>query len=1049
MQQAKVLCALACLACVPFAAATEYHGQVNFGGVPVPGATVTLTQGDKVVSVVTDSQGLYEFPDVADGAWKIEIRMRGFSPLIGDVTVAANTPQVGWELKLLSLSELLADAQTQQPAPKPVATGARAVSPAAKAAAAASAKPAQPDAPTPATSAEESTERPSDGLLINGSVNNAATSAFSLAPAFGNRRAGSKSLYTGGLVLVLDNAAFNARPYSLTGQQEPKGTYSRVTTGFTLGGPLNIPHLLYHGPNFFVAYQWTRNQNITIGQGLVPSTNDPTADLAVPGAPFYAPAAGLLSGCKVGPGMLVANNVIPLGCISPVALKLLSLYPTPSPNLAGNSRYNYETNERSNTHQDQLQSRLDKTFGRRDQVYGGFGFQSIRADSANLFGFVDTTDSLGLQSNVNWSHRFNHQIFAVATYQFTRQRTQVLPQFENRMNVSGADGIVANRTPGIATANGGNDQEPANWGPPTLAFNSISSLNDGNSAFNRNRTDAFASHGQMTRGHHNLTVGGDFRRQQFNELMQQNPRGTYTFTGAATASAASAGSGSDFADFLFGVPDTSALAFGNADKYFRQSVYDLYATDDWRVRPELTINAGLRWEYGAPLTELKGRLVNLNTGAGFATATQVLGNNPTSGYPTSLVQPDKHGFEPRVALSWRPLPASTLVIKAGYGIYDDTSIYITTAQMMSQQASTFSTSTSVSNGPGCGLTLAAGFINCATTTPDTFAVDPNLRVGYAKLWQLSAQRDLPAALVLTVTYQGTKGTRGMQEFLPNTCPPPQTTPCTAKPFGYVYRASNGNSTREAGIVQLRRRLRNGLTASLQYTYAKSIDDDADLGGGGHIAATAAASASSSSASSGSAGSPSIAQNWLNLNAERGLSSFDQRHTLAASLQYTSGMGMGGGTLLTGWRGKVLKEWTMSTQIASASGLPETPVYQAAVPFTGFTGTIRPDPTGAPVRQNKGGVFLNSAAFVAPVSGQWGTARRNSLPGPDQFSLNGSLARTFRLHDPFNLDVRMDATNLLNHAVYSAWNNVWNSSIFGAPVAVNPMRSMQLTGRLRF
>jgi hypothetical protein len=1045
-----VLCAMACVAAVRIAAATEYHGRVNFGGVPVPGATVTLIQGDKVVSVVTDSQGLYEFPDVADGAWKLEIRMHGFAPYTADVTVAANAPQVAWELKLLSLGELLAQAQPAKP-PVAAALTPRPAAPTPKAAAqkAAAAKGAEPNAAAPAAAAEEPAERPAEGLLINGSVNNAATSVFSLAPAFGNRRAGAKSMYTGGLVVVVDNSVFDARQYSLTGLQLPKGEFSRVTTGFTLGGPLNIPHLLYHGPNFFLAYQWTRNSNINVGQGLVPNITYPFTSLTLAGLPVYAPAAGLPAGCTATPGAALPGNVIPASCISPVARALLALYPSPS--FAGNTSYNYETNEQSNIHQDALQSRLDKQLGRRDDVYGGFGFQSIRANSANLFHFVDTTNTLGLQGNANWSHRFNHQIYVVGTYQFTRQRTELRPQFENRTNISGNAGISA------SPATGGNLQDAADWGPPALGFDSVASLSDANRAFNRNRTDALSSHGQMTRGHHNITVGGDFRRQEFNELSQSNPRGAYTFTGAASSATGAVlpTSGSDFADFLFGVPDTSAIAYGNADKYFRQSVYDLYATDDWRVRPELTINAGFRWEYGAPLTELKGRLVNLNTGTGFSADAPVCGQayagcGGLMGYPTSLVRPDKRGFEPRVAASWRPLPASTLVIKAGYGIYDDTSLYLSTAQSMAQQAP-LSTSTSVSNIPAtCPLTLRAGFINCSSTTADSFAVDPNLRVGYAQAWQLSAQRDLPAALVITATYQGTKGTRGMQQFLPNTCPLGVTTSaCTSYPVGYVYRTSNGNSTREAGIVQLRRRLRSGITASLQYTYSKSLDDDAQLGGAGHVAATAAASSTVSSGASASTSSAGIAQNWLNLRGERGLSTFDQRHLLAASIQYTSGMGMGGGTLLTGWRGKLLKEWTLSTQITAGSGLPETPEYLAAVPGTGVTGTLRPNPTGAPLRAYSNGVFLNQAAFVAPAAGQWGTARRDSLPGPDQFSLNGSLGRTFRLHDPFNLDVRMDASNLLNHAVYAAWNNVWNSSIFGEPTAVNPMRSMQLTGRLRF
>ena len=128
-------------------------------------------------------------------------------------------------------------------------------------------------------------------------------------------------------------------------------------------------------------------------------------------------------------------------------------------------------------------------------------------------------------------------------------RTQVKPYFANRINVSGNVGIT------------GNDQNPTDWGPPTLIFSSgISTLSDQPSSFDRNRTDAVSPSIQYYRGHHNVTLGGNFRRQKFNYLSQQNPQGTFTFTGAATNLP-------DFTDFLTGIPDTSAIAFGNADKY--------------------------------------------------------------------------------------------------------------------------------------------------------------------------------------------------------------------------------------------------------------------------------------------------------------------------------------------------------------------------------------------------------------------------------------------------------------------------------------------------
>jgi len=118
------------------------------------------------------------------------------------------------------------------------------------------------------------------------------------------------------------------------------------------------------------------------------------------------------------------------------------------------------------------------------------------------------------------------------------------------------------------------------------------------------------------------------------------------------------------------------------------------------------------------------------------------------------------------------------------------------------------------------------------------------------------------------------------------------------PFGLCLYDSNGNSTREAGLVQLRRRLHNGITASLLYTFAKAIDDAA-LGGRGQ-------------------GGQVIAQNWLNLAAERGRSNFDQRHQATAQVQYTTGIGVRGGTLLRGGRERLSKGGRSSPTLRRAA-----------------------------------------------------------------------------------------------------------------------------------
>ena len=977
-----LLCVFAWLFAPMAGYSSQQRGQVTFNGSPVPGAMIIATREGKKFVTVSDTQGRYFFANLIDGTWKIQIEMPCFATIQQEITVAPNSPGIAWPLKLLPLNQIMAQTKVTRVGPK------AAIANAPRTSLGNPNPPKSNQVAEPPKSSAASTQA-DDGFLLNGSVNNAATSQFSLAQAFGNARKGGASLYNGGLGLVFDNSALDARPYSLSGLDTPKSSYNTMTAIVTLAGPLNIPHLMPHGPNFFVVYQRTRNRIATTQTGLVPTN--------------------------------AQRNTV-----DPVAAALLALYPLP--NIIGNTNYNYQIPLLNNSHQDVLQTKLDKTINPKNQVYGGFAIQSTRADNKNLFAFRDATDTLGINSNVSWQHRLKRGLYANVSYRFSRLRTQVTPYFQNRVNISGDAGLI------------GNNQSPENWGPPTLVFASgITTLSDAQSSFDRNRTDALSASVQWYRGRHNITFGGDFRRQEFNYFSQQDPRGTFTFTGAAY--------GSDFADFQHGVPDTASIAYGNADKYLRQSVSDAYFSDDWRVRPDLTISAGVRWEYGSPITELKNRLVNLDIASGFTAVAPVLASSPTGSltgerYPTSLLRPDRNNIEPRVGTSWRPFPASSMIIRAGYGVYADTSIYQATALQLAQQAPL---SISINaNNTACTQTLRTGPTTCTSTTANTFAVDPDFRVGYAQVWQLAVQRDLPAALQLTATYLGIKGTRGVQEFLPNTYPLGATNPCPLCPVGFVYRTSNGNSTREAGSIHLRRRLRSGFTASLQYTYSKSIDDDSTLGGQGPLAA---------GKETPTLPKPTIAQNWLDLTAERALSTFDQRHLLNATFQYTTGMGLGGRTLLGGWRGRLYKEWTLVGQIAVGSGLPETPVYLAAVNSTGFTGSIRPNRTSASLYTSSSGRFLNPAAYTAPQPGQWGEAGRNSIIGPGQFTFNSSLSRTFRLDKRLNLDIRIDATNLLNHVVYSAYYTTINPSLtnplFGLPIAANPMRSLQTTMRLRF
>ena len=1047
------------------ALAAEHRGQVQFGGLPVPGVSLTATRGDQTLTAVTDPQGAYNFPDLPEGTWKFHIEMLGFAPIDRDVLVAPGAPAAAWDLEMLptgAMNTVTVSAPATGASPAAKTTGATETigttpatapsrsrlrsraqatptntqTPFQRAEVNATAAAAPPPDPTASQNSGDLQQRASDGFLINGTTNNAATSPFSISPAFGNNRRGQRSLYNGNLGFTFDDSALDARPFSLTGQDTRRPAYSNFTGLASFGGPLRIPHLVRNGPNVFVNYQWTRNRNASTASALMPTLAERSGDFSDVLTPQGKPVTVI----DPSTGQPFFGNMIPANRFSPQAAALLQLYPLP--NFAGSGGYNYQAPLAGITHQDSLQSRVNQVVNPANQIFAAFAMQSSRSDTPNVFQFLDRGSTLGLNTSVNWRHRLTPRFFGTLGFQFSRQSVRTTPFFSNRENIAGVAGIT------------GNNRDPINWGPPNLNFASgIQALSDATPSFTRNQTSAVSFGGLWNRGRHNLQFGADFRRQEFNLTSQQDPRGTFGFTGNAA--------GYDFAGFLLGIPDTSSIAFGNADKYFRVSNYDAYLIDDWRMAPNLTVNVGARWEYWSPITELYGRLVNLDIAPGYTAVTPVLATDPTGAltgrhYPDSLMNPDKHAIQPRVGFSWRPLPASSLLVRGGYGVYYNTSVYFPIASQMAQQ-SPFSKSLSVSNSATNPLTLASGFLASPDITTNTFAVDPNLRIGYAQIWTASLQRDLPRSLVLIVSYTGIKGTRGLQEFLPNTYPAGAVNPCPTCPSGFIYLTSNGNSTRESGQVQLRRRLRAGFTAELDYTFAKSIDDSslggrnasvtpAPTGGGAGPAGNTAGPGNGASAG-GSA--PLIAQNWLNLSAERGLSNFDQRHLASLVLQYTTGMGLGGGTLVGGWKGALFKEWTFLSNVSAGTGLPLTPVYVTPVRGTGITGSVRPEYTGAPLYAAPAGYYLNRDAYIAPLPGEWGNAGRNSITGPSQFTWNASLGRTFRMNDRLNLDVRFDSTNALNHVTFSSWNTTATSTQFGLPSATNAMRSVLTTVRLRF
>jgi hypothetical protein len=1086
-------------ACIAVSAlmASEYHGTVKAGGLALPGATVTASQGDKQIVTTTDQQGAFSFSELADGTWTIEVEMLGFEKMARQVGVASDAPSADFALKFLTEEALGAAQEVRKPAtaateaagtegaitteeiadltpssansfivqgsmssalgiaqqndwglgppgmggpggpgmmglgapgmgtlgmggpstdgPAGAQTGARAA--AGPPAGGGPGVPSGPGGPPPGgggpggggPGVPSGPGGPPDGGPGGPGGGGGPPPGWQGRPgamAFGNGRRDPRNMYMAGANFSLDNSVWDARTFSVTGAGVNKPAYANARGGVMLGGPLRIPKLVSAQKHIMFTFdlQFQRNRTGTTSDPVnMPTDPERSGDFSQVST-IYDPASG-----APFPG-----NKIPASRISATATALLKYFP--EPNLPFAAR-NYQATWSGLNNSYNLNSRISNIkIGSKDRLNFGLAYQGSNSVSPNLFGFTDTGSGRGINANLGWSRNITARLTNSLQYSFSRMRQLSSPYFANRENVAAELKIA------------GTSQNPMDWGPPSLSFTNYAGLTDGNASLSRNQTSSVGDNLTWVHGLHNFTFGGDYRRQQFNQFADSNGRGTYTFTGSATSllvdGIAQSGTGYDLADFLLGMPATSSIRYGNPDEYLRGSGYDFFVNDDWRIAPRFSLILGLRWDYATPVTELYNRLVNLDIAPGYSAVTAV----EAGPADRALIRPDRNDISPRLGFAWRPLTNGSLVVRGGYGIYYNTSVYSLIAGNMAQQPP-FAQALSVSSSADNPLSIQNGFLAAANQAlTNTYAVDPNYRIGYAQSWSLTVQHDLPFSFFGTAGYLGTRGTRLDQQFIPNSVAPGATE--SALPHGFIYETSNGNSIYHAAQFQLNRRFHSGIMAHASYQFSKSIDD-AGTGGRGQ-------------------GNTPVAQDWLDLAAERALSSFDARHNLGMQVQYSTGMGTAGGTLSNGWKGALMKDWTVSGNVSLRSGTPFTATVGGNLSQVGGTAvanTVRASATGLPVEVS--GLLFNTAAFTQPVVGEWGNAGRNTIPGPTTFSLDGSLGRVFRLGERRSVDLQFQAQNVLNRVTVTSWGTVLGSSNYGLASGAAAMRKLTINLRFRF
>jgi len=843
-----------------------------------------------------------------------------------------------------------------------------------------------------------------------------------------------------------DTSAMDARPYSLTGLELPRADYNQARFGANVGGPLNIPKI-YNGAGktfFFVGWNGRRGSSPYDAFSTVPSAAERGGDFSALTAPIYDPATGQQFQFNGQP------NVMDPSLITPQAQALLNYIPLP--NLPGATQnFHFVTSAESNS--DSVSLRLIHNFGaapaQGNRVFGGgrgggggggrrgprnnlnLGLSWSRSTSDIIGPFPSLaggTGTQGLNANAGWIYG-KGRATNILRFNYNHNHVSVTNLYSTVTDVAAAAQIA-----GVST-------NPFDWGIPGIGFTSFSGLSDPTPRRELDQTYTVSDTVIWNRGKHNWRIGGDYRRilQSFHSA--RNAAGSFTFTGFATALYVNGqpqqGTGSDFADFLLGLPQQSSIQFGTNAYNFRANSYDVFAQDDWRIRANLSLNLGIRYEYNGPYTEANNQIVNLDVAPGFTAAVPVEPGQTGSTFgvfPASLIQPDRNNFAPRLGLAWKPLKQT--VVRAGYGINYNLAQYGAVIQNFAFQPPFAETATNTAT-PSNLLNLANAFPSLAPgTVTNNFAVDPNYRLGYVQVWNLDVQRELRGGIVMNVDYNGSKGTRLDTEraFLIAGLQP------------FTYESSAGNSVFHSGSIRFRKRMAKGIGLSATYIYSKSIDDASSIGGGGVV----------------------VAQNAFDIAADRGLSSFDQRHKFTGNWIYDLPFGENRRFAQKGAASHMLGGWQWSGNFTLASGLPFTVrVLGGTLDIQrGVSGSLRANLVpGASMRVSNPTTkeWFNTAAFCQPQTtasnpaatcvnagdSTFGDAGRNILEGPGQVTLDMSLNKTIQIKEFRALDLRITANNIFNMVNFSSLGTTVNSITFGEVTGVGNMRRVTVQARFRF